>query len=269
MLAMLAYFYWNPDSTFFTIPYLDHPVKWYGFLFMLGFAIAFLLIQKPLKAYTDQPQKIADRLLWFTLVGGLVGARLGHVFFYEPELYLQDPLSILKIWEGGLASHGGTIGVIVALILFRYITRKDAPNLTLLRIMDLVAVPTALVAFFIRLGNFFNQEIVGTQTTAPWAVIFGNPFDNLAIVPRHPSQLYEAIAYLVTFIILSIFQNRLSKNAGRIAGLFFILIFTSRFFIEFTKETQMAIIDQSFLQMGQWLSLPCIALGCILYFRKS
>lgn len=234
---------------------------------MLGFLIGYYSILTPLKAYTKDPQKLADRILWMILAGTVVGARLGHVFFYEPELYLKHPLSILKVWEGGLASHGGVIGVILAIAWFRLASRKEAPALTFLRTTDLVAVPTALVAAFIRIGNFFNQEILGVQTTAPWGVIFGNPFDGSPIVPRHPSQLYEALAYFSLFLVLRILQKK-QPPAGQITGLFFIVVFTSRFFIEFTKETQAAIVDQSFLQMGQWLSLPFILLGLVLCFKS-
>lgn len=235
---------------------------------MIGFLLGYYLILKPLKAYTLHPQKFADRILWYILVGTIVGARLGHVFFYEPEQYLAHPLDILKIWEGGLASHGGTIGVLIAIGIFRLSIKKEAPNLTLIRIMDLVAIPTALVAFFIRLGNFFNQEIIGTMTTMPWGVIFGEPFDGAVVVPRHPSQMYEGLSYLLTFFVLWFLQKR-PQPAGRLTGLFFVLIFTSRFFIEFTKEPQSAIIDQSYLQVGQWLSLPFIALGIgLIYFSK-
>ena len=264
----LAYLYWNPDSTLFTLPYFNHPVKWYGLCFMAGFLIGYYLILKPLKNHTNHPQKLADRLLWFVLLGTIIGARLGHVFFYEPAAYLKSPLSILKIWEGGLASHGGTVGVILALLAFRFSSKKEAPNLTFLRICDLVAVPTALVAFFIRLGNFFNQEILGTQTDIPWAVIFGAPFDGSLVVPRHPSQIYEGLAYLALFFFLWVMQKR-NPPAGRMTGIFFIWVFFARFVIEYTKEVQVAIVDQSFLQMGQWLSIPFILLGLLMVLASK
>lgn len=266
---MLAYLYWNPDSTVFTVPYFHHPVKWYGLCFMVGFLLGYFLILDPLKRYTKNPTKLADRLLWFVLAGTLIGARLGHVFLYEPSNFLTHPLDILKIWEGGLASHGGTVGVILAVIFFRLSVRKQAPDLTILRILDLVAVPTALVAFFIRLGNFFNQEIIGVPTTVPWAVIFGEPFDGGPIVPRHPSMLYEGLVYLGTFILLWFLQKKGNLAPGRLTGLFLILVFTSRFFIEYTKEPQYSVLDQSSLQAGQWLSLPFIALGAILFFKRK
>lgn len=255
--------YWNPDSTVFTLPYFNHPVKWYGLFFTLGFLLGYYLIIEPL----GRSMKLADRLLWFVLAGTVIGARLGHVFFYEPAHFMAHPLDILKVWEGGLASHGGTLGVILAILLFRLSVRKEHPDLTVLRIFDIVALPTALVAFFIRLGNFFNQEIIGLPTTVPWAITFGSPFDGGPIVPRHPSQLYEGLVYLATFFLLWFLPKTL--RPGRATGLFLLIVFTSRFFIEFTKELQPSVIDQSLLQAGQWLSLPFIALGAFLFFRKS
>ena len=267
---MIAYLYWNPDSAIFTLPYLHHPVTWYGLCFMTGFLLGFLLILKPLSAYSETPQKLADRLLWFVLIGTIVGARLGHILFYEPAAYLAHPLSMLKIWEGGLASHGGTMGVILATLAFRLSIRKSIPELTLLQTLDIIAPPTALVAFFIRLGNFFNQEIIGTPTTVPWAIIFGEPFDQSIVAPRHPSMLYEGLAYLATFFLLRWIQKRTSKPwpPGKLTGLFLVLVFISRFFIEFTKELQPSFLNQSFLQAGQWLSLPFIALGFFLLLKK-
>lgn len=265
---MIAYLYWNPDSNLFILPYFEHPVKWYGFLFMLGFLLGYYLIIPPLKQYTDNPQKLADRLLWYVLLGTVIGARLGHVLFYEPEIYFANPFTILEVWKGGLASHGGTVGVILAILAFRLKSKVEAPNLTFLRIIDIVAVPTALVAFFIRLGNFFNQEIIGVQTTVPWAIIFGRPFDNVPVVPRHPSQLYEGIAYLLLFAVLWVLQKR-HLSPGKLTGIFLVWVFSARFLIEFTKELQSAVIDQSWLQMGQWLSVPFILLGVMLLTAKK
>lgn len=272
---MLAYFYWDPNSDIFTIPFIDHPVKWYGFLFVLGFFLGYLLIIPQFLKYITEKDRVeskviamrlADRLLCFIIAGTLIGARAFHMFFYDFDHFRSDPLEFFKIWHGGLASHGGVIGILIGIYLFRQTV--EYPALTFLRILDIIAVPALLAAAFIRLGNFMNQEIVGTQTSVPWAVIFAHPMDHLPVVPRHPSQLYEALAYFLLFVFL---YPLIKKNgpAGKLTGLVMALGFTARFLIEFTKETQNAVIDQSFLQMGQWLSLPFILLGAYLYFRKA
>lgn len=255
--------YWNPNPDLVVLPLIHHPIKWYGFFFVVGFLFGYYFVQSDFKKYTDRPQALADRILWFIIGGTIIGARLGHVLFYEPEVYLSNPLEILKVWKGGLASHGGTIGVIAA--LWAFVKYSKVPGLTFLKVLDIVAVPTALVAFFIRLGNFFNQEIIGTPTSMPWGVIFGNPMDGSAIVPRHPSQLYEGLAYLAIFFVM-LWMRRKQPSPGTIVGTFLILVFGSRFFIEFTKEFQEAPIDQSFLQMGQWLSIPFVLLGLLLIY---
>jgi prolipoprotein diacylglyceryl transferase len=260
--------YWNPDPDLIVIPLINHPIKWYGFFFVIGFLFGYYYVQNDFKKYTNNPLKLTDKLLWYILAGTIIGARLGHVLFYEPLSYLKHPLEILKIWNGGLASHGGTVGVALALWLFVHNNKKEYPGLTFLKVLDIVCIPTALVAFFIRLGNFFNQEIIGTPTDLPWAVIFGSPFDGSSIVPRHPSQLYEGLAYLATFFFL-LYLKRKNLKPGALIGWFFTLVFTSRFFIEYTKEIQPAPIDQSILQMGQWLSLPFILLGLFLIFRRD
>jgi prolipoprotein diacylglyceryl transferase len=184
---------------------------------------------------------------------------------------IKHPVDIFKVWEGGLASHGGAIGVMVALWLYLRTVRKTYPQLTYVTLLDLMVIPTALVGCFIRLGNFFNQEIIGTGTTLPWGVIFGNPMDGGTIIPRHPAQLYEALAYLLTFVFLyTLWKVKGTQlKTGTLAGLFFILVFVSRFLIEFVKAPMDAVVDQSFLQMGQYLSLPFIALGFYLLLKKE
>ena len=165
----------------------------------------------------------ADRLIWFTVLGTLIGARLGQVFFYDWEMFSQHPLEIIKIWKGGLASHGGVIGVTIAIYLYFLSVKKWIPHLSFLRLLDFVAIPSALVACFIRLGNFMNQEIVGTPSTLPWAIVFGNAADGSLPIPRHPIQLYEALAYLITFIILyRLWKTKAEQlRSGFIVGLTF------------------------------------------------
>lgn len=209
---------------------------------------------------------LVDKLTWFIVGGTLIGARLGHVFFYDWPRYEQNPLSIVKIWEGGLASHGGGIGVIIGLFLYYRLVLKKFPEIKFLNLLDVICIPTALVGCFIRIGNFVNQEILGTPTSVPWAVIFGDPMDGSHLVPRHPVQLYEAGAYLLLFFFLMYLWKKTKAfiHPGLICGLFFIILFTSRFFLEFYKAPQSIIMDENFLQTGQYLSLPYIAFGVFL-----
>ncbi len=216
----------------------------------------------------DQAFKLTDKLTWFVVLGTLIGARLGHVFFYQWGYYQHHLMAIVKTWEGGLASHGGVLGVLIAVFIYQKWILKDYKEISLIGLIDYMVVPSGLVAFFIRIGNFFNQEILGPPTQLPWGVIFGDPVDRGPIVPRHPTQLYEAFAYLLIFIFLYRLWKKLHQQLlpGQLSGLFFILLFTARFFIEFIKMPQGAIIDESFLQMGQYLSLPFILLGLLLFF---
>jgi len=282
-----SWLYWNPNRDAFTIPGLNHPLRWYGLFFVFGFIVGYWIIlsiftkylkrQTPLKAndtpIPDQAVYLADRLMWFVVGGTIIGARLGHVLFYDWPRYQHRLLDILKIWEGGLASHGGTLGILIGLVGYRQLIKKQYPDLTFLKILDMLCIPVALAACCIRLGNFMNQEILGTQTTVPWAIIFGDPADGSISVPRHPVQLYEAIAYLVTFIFLfTLWKSRDGASppkplrAGGISGLFFILVFGSRFLIEFYKLPSSLMIDESYLQTGQLLSIPCIIAGFLMLF---
>lgn len=212
---------------------------------------------------------LADRLCWFVVTGTVVGARLGAVFFYDWPYFRQHPLEIFQIWHGGLASHGGVVGVMLSLYLYQRYIRKWYPELTFLRLLDYAAIPSALTACFIRLGNFMNQEILGSPTSLPWGVVFGHPADGSLPIARHPIQLYEAGAYLISFCILWTLWKKhyYDKQPGAFVGLLFIFIFGSRFVLEFWKATQESIIDSSFLQMGQILSIPFILLGCYLVWR--
>ena len=207
----------------------------------------------------------ADRITWFIVIGTIVGARLGHVLFYDWPYYSENPIEILMIRKGGLASHGGTLGVMLGLILFVRWNRKQFPEINLLKLMDILVVPTAMTVTFIRLANFFNQEILGNLTNKPWGIIFGHPADGTIPAPRHPVQLYEAAAYLATFILLYILWRRCSSflKPGTLSGLFFICVFGSRFFIEYLKEPQ-SVMDSVGLHMGQYLSIPFVLFGIIL-----
>ncbi|MGZ3633034.1 MAG: prolipoprotein diacylglyceryl transferase [Parachlamydiaceae bacterium] len=219
----------------------------------------------------DLSYKYVDGLLWWIVLGTIVGARLGHVFFYDWTRYANNWVEILKIWEGGLASHGGTIGVLLAVFGYTFWRRKEFPEIRFLDLTDLLCIPTAFAVVFIRLGNFINQEILGNPTTASWGIIFGHPADNSLPIPRHPVQLYEAIAYFLTFVLLAALW-RLKKQlwpSGFITGLLFVCIFGSRFFLEFYKAPQGTILNETYLQVGQILSLPFIFLGiALMYFSQ-
>jgi prolipoprotein diacylglyceryl transferase len=202
-----------------------------------------------------------DRLFTYVIVGTVVGARLAHCLIYEPEIYLHDPIRILKVWEGGLASHGGTLGVIICVGLWR---KKywDAPMIMLL---DFLAVAAPLTASLIRMGNFFNSEIIGPPTHLPWAVIF----ERVDMQPRHPSMLYESFAYLIVFgLMVLLYSKKLHRGrVGLLLGAFLIMLFGARFGIEFIKEPQVASETTMTLDFGQWLSLPFIGAGVFLVAR--
>lgn len=214
---------------------------------------------------------LADRLVWFAVLGTVIGARLGQVFFYDWDLFYQHPIEIFKVWKGGLASHGGVVGVVFAVYLYTLSIRKWEPELTFLKLLDFIAIPSALVACFIRLGNFMNQEIVGTPSNLPWAVVFGNAADGSLPIPRHAIQLYEAFAYLATFVILyRLWKVKAEQlRTGFLIGLMLILIFGSRFFLEFWKVQQISSFDTPYLQMGQLLSIPFVLVGLFLVFLSK
>ena len=209
---------------------------------------------------------LTDRLTWFVVLGTIIGARLGDVLFYDWPRYKDNPIEIFMIWKGGLASHGGVIGVMLSVYLYYRTILKRFPEISFVGLLDLLAVPSGLVAFFIRIGNFFNQEILGPPTKMPWGIIFGDPIDYSPPIPRHPTQLYEAAFYLIVFIgLMYLWSTRYTKlRTGIISGLLFVAIFGFRFVIEFLKTPQSLIIDESFLQMGQYLSVPFILLGVYL-----
>lgn len=270
--------YWNPDPVAFTIPYFNIPIFIYGICFVTGLVLAWLILVRMmatrLNVAKPVAQKLVDQMTWFILGGIIIGARLGHVLFYDWPRYAANPWLILNTREGGLASHGGTAGVFLALILFFYFIFRKKSSLSFLQMIDIVAVPAALSAFFIRLGNFFNQEIIGSPTNLPWGVIFGAPADHAAIVSRHPAQLYEGFAYLAIFGLLIYLWNykKIYLRPGLTTGLLFTLVFGSRFLIEFFKAPLDSVLNQSILQAGQTLSLPFIIFGIVLMgwsFRRA
>ena len=210
---------------------------------------------------------LTDRLAMLSIIATVLGARLGHVFFYDWPIYSQQPLSILKIWEGGLASHGAAVGMLVALVLFTLFHRRKYPFMTFLVTLDAVVVASAFVGGCIRIGNFMNQEILGLPTKLPWGVIFLRPMDGPAGIPLHPVQLYEAFFYFLVFVVLWLVwkQSKKSLGAGLLTGLFLVMVFTFRFLIEFVKLPLSQLLDErATFNMGQLLSIPFVLLGIYL-----
>jgi phosphatidylglycerol:prolipoprotein diacylglycerol transferase len=266
--------YWDPKPEIFRLPFFEWPVLWYGVLFALGFAIGFPIFVGILTRFLGKDQKpqavqLTDRLTLYMILGTVIGARLGHFLFYEkPAHYLREPFEIFRIWEGGLASHGAAVGIVIALVIFSYRIRRLAPSLDWIRLLDFVSVPAALAGGCIRIGNFINQEILGTPTDLPWAVVFGHPADHSMPIPRHPVQIYEAMFYFGVFFFLwrLSYKKKILEAKGKFIGLFLVLVFGFRFFIEFLKNEQSHLLSASKLNMGQILSIPAVLAGIIFYF---
>ncbi|MDR2584945.1 MAG: prolipoprotein diacylglyceryl transferase [Prevotellaceae bacterium] len=248
---------WDFNPDIFTIG--SYSFRYYSILFVLGFVTGFFIMRNFFRR-EQLPISLVEPLAYIVFFSAAIGARLGHCFFYDPEYYLSNPLKILMMWEGGLASHGGTIGILIG-VWFFYI-KKYGPKygFNYFWLLDRVAIPTALAACFIRLGNLVNSEIYGIETSLPWGFIFVRRGE---VLPKHPTQIYEALCYLlIFFLLLWIYRRFLPKlKTGMILGIFLILVFTSRFFIEFIKNTQVAFEEGMTLDMGQWLSIPFIIIG--------
>ncbi len=255
MPASFLYIVWDVDPEILQIGIFH--LRWYGLLFATAFFIGYFLMKKFFQE-ERVPLAYLDALTVYVVVGTVVGARLGHVLFYAPDYYFAHPVEILEIWKGGLASHGGAIGILIALWLF---TRKYR-KISMLWLLDRLVIPTALGGAFIRIGNLFNSEILGKPTDLPWAFVFAR----VDSIPRHPSQIYEALAYLAVFVFLLRYyrRHRRSLQPGKLFGWFLVLVFTARFLIEFVKEVQEPFEASLPLDMGQILSIPFIAVG--LYF---
>lgn len=266
MIDHLLYILWNPNLEIFRIG--NFAIRWYSTCWLIGLALAYFIVKW---LYKDQKVKDAyfDPLFMYCFLGILIGARLGHCLFYQPEYFLSSWTHVVEMflpihqmadgsWKftgyEGLASHGGTIGLMVALYLYY---RKTGMNLW--HVLDDIAIATPITACFIRLGNLMNSEIIGTPTNVPWAFIF----ERVDMTPRHPGQLYEAIAYFFFFFVMLHFYKRTSKEVGTgfYFGLCLTLIFTFRFFIEYTKDIQVDFESGMILNMGQLLSIPFIILG--------
>ena len=244
---------WSVDPVIFKLGSIQ--LRWYGLFFVGSFFLGLLILQWIYKREQRDPI-VLDNLLVYLLIGTVIGARLVHCFAYEPEYYLTHPLEILKVWKGGLASHGGLLGVFIALYLFS--KKYNEPYLWL---VSRVAIPGALVAAFIRLGNLFNSEILGLPSELPWAIIFAR----VDMIPRHPVQLYEGLAYLLLFIILLTLYKKASFDFSTriIPGLFLTYVFASRFLLEYTKTPQADYSTSLPFSTGQMLSIPFILAGMV------
>lgn len=256
---MLSYITWDVSPVIFKLGFFT--LRWYSLAFMVGFLVGYEIVARMFR-HEGAPERWLGLLLMWTVAGTIVGARLGHVFFYEWDLFSQNPVKILYVWEGGLASHGGAIGVILGVILFSIVTTKRSPLWT----FDRLVVPIALVGGLIRLGNLMNSEIFGHATTLPWGFRFVNSPEWQALYAGqacHPTQIYEAICYFALFALLMwmYWRKNAEERPGLIFGVFLIGIFTPRFFIEFIKNPQEAFEQSMTLNMGQWLSIPFIIAG--------
>lgn len=268
------YVTWDVKPQIFNLGSFE--IRWYSVLFALSFIIGYYILSK---IFRKEGLKIEllDKLSIYVILSTIIGARFGHCLFYEPEYYLNYPWQIILPWEGtpgkdfkftgyqGLASHGGAIGLLIGLYIFHRVAKQSY-----LWILDRLAIVTALASAFIRTGNLMNSEIYGQPTNLPWGFKFmreqyqGIPVNE--IVPKHPTQIYEALCYLITFFILQSLYNKKGKDIkpGLLLGIFLILVFTARFFIEYIKENQVDFEAGMVLNMGQWLSLPFIVGGIIL-----
>ena len=260
---------WNVDPEIFAIGPLS--IRWYSLLFISGFILGWFIFKWFFKR-EGISKKLLDPLLYTLLIGTIVGARLGHCLFYQPEYYLTSEhfAEIFMPWKGGLASHGGTIALVLAMWWFaRYYGRKN--DFDFLWILDHLCIAVCFAGAFIRIGNLFNSEIYGDVTTMPWGFVFENRGETM---PKHPTQLYEALSYAILGIVLLLLYKNRTKGLyrGSYIGIFFIVLFGMRFIIEFIKENQVDFESTMALNMGQWLSIPfiLIGVGLLIYsYRKK
>ncbi len=257
----MQHFVWDANPV--ALSFGPFHVYWYGVLFATAILLGLEFMKWAFKL-EKKDESVIEPLFIYAVVGIVVGARLGHCLFYEPDFYLAHPLKIFAVWEGGLASHGGGLGAIIALYLG---TRKY--KFDLMWLLDRLVIPTALFGFFVRMGNFMNSEIVGIPTQSSFGIIFRR-IDEL---PRHPTQLYEAFSYLlIFFLLLWIYKTQREKiRVGFIFGLFLTLVFSARFMIEFVKTKQADYTQDMVLSAGQFLSIPflIVGIGFIIWSMKK
>ncbi len=255
MLTTLGFIDWNVDPVFLHIG--DLAIRYYSLFFAIAFWLGYVITAK---MFQDQKlhDNLVDKVFLYIIVATVIGSRLGHCLFYAWDYYSQHPLEILQVWKGGLASHGGTLGIIIALLIF---CKKYKKNF--LWLVDCVAVPIALAAFFIRMGNLMNSEIIGLPTDVPWAFRFLRLHPDDALIPRHPTQIYEALFYLAVFGLLMFlyWKKKLIVRHGALFGIFMVCVFGFRILIEGLKENQEAFENDMILNMGQILSIPYVIIG--------
>jgi phosphatidylglycerol---prolipoprotein diacylglyceryl transferase len=251
---------WNVDPAVFTLGPIS--VRWYGLFFALGFFLGFHIMGQIYRAEQRSLENLSD-LFFYLMLGTIIGARLGHVLFYQPDYFLSHPWEILMVWHGGLASHGGFAGVMIAL----YIYLRKHRDMSFLELADRLTIPCLLAAALIRTGNFFNSEILGRPSDLPWAIVFAR----VDGVPRHPAMLYEAAAYVLVFCVLyaAYWKTRIIEFRGKLFGITLTSCFLARFLIEFVKEDQVPFEARLPLNMGQLLSVPFILTGLWLIYISS
>lgn len=281
MMQLFAYSV-NFEREAFIIPLINLPIYWYGILFAIGFYLSNIFCSKLLVSecidnginLNKKIDEIMHSLSLYLMIAIVVGARVVHVAFYDGFNYLLDLAHVLNLRDGGLASHGAVIFIIAAYIIWtkRYKTKIQMLGLDSFKIFDCIVHASLINAIFIRIGNFINQEIIGKPTDSFLGIIFQGTWTNLPLVPRHPAQLYEALFYLIFFIILVFLKNktRMFSIPGMLTSFFFIVLFSGRFFLEQFKENQ-SIYDQSGVLMGQLLSIPfiLIGIGMALYLNRN
>ena len=254
---MLSAIVWNADPTLFEFGPLA--VRWYGLAFAVGFIVGYNIVARMFR-HEGAPERWLGILLTYVVIATVVGARLGHVFFYEWDYYSAHPEKIIRIWEGGLASHGGTIAIIIALFIYSWLVTKKPASW----VFDKIVVAIALVGGLIRLGNLMNSEIYGGPTDLPWGFVFVRDGQT---VPAHPTQIYEALCYFALFALLMwmYWKRNAEERPWLITGVFFIGIFLPRFLIEYVKnvqvESEYQMIVTYGMNLGQMLSIPFILLG--------
>lgn len=268
----LLSFTWNPDQVLLDLGFFQ--LRYYSLMFVIAFSLGWFIMKKIYKN-ENQSEEALDSLFIYTVLATLIGARLGHFLFYQPSVFITDPLSIILPVQftpefkftgyRGLASHGAAIGIIIAM----YYYSKKVIHKPILWILDRIVIPVAIGGVFVRFGNFFNSEIIGKPTNSDYGVIFAQLGETF---PRHPAQLYEAAGYVIVFLILWYFYWKTDKKdkPGYIFGLFLVLLWTVRFFAEFYKKSQGGFESElGLLSTGQWLSIPFILVGIYLMFRPT
>jgi phosphatidylglycerol---prolipoprotein diacylglyceryl transferase len=255
------FIHWNPKPEIFTIPVLDREVRWYGLCWALAFACSIAMTNYIYKKEGKNVKEV-DSLTWYAILGVIIGARLGHCLFYGADFYLKNPIEILKVWEGGLASHGGAIGLIIGVFLY---CRKSKTSF--LWLMDRIVISVAICGVFIRFGNLMNSEMIGTFTNLP----FGFIFEQIDMQPRHPAQLYECLYCVVLFVVFFwLWKKRtLLHKEGLMLGWFMVVLFVQRFFNEMLKEVQELWEADLPINMGQILSIPFVLFGIYLIWKAN